>query len=701
MRKLKKLDYWLVLILVLAAFLYGYNIWKAGDANQYYTAAIVSMSKSWKAFWYGSFDPASFITVDKPPIALWFMVLCVKIFGFHSWSIVLSSVLFGIGSVYLIYKMVKPYFGRLAANLAALFMTLTPTVVANSRTNNMDATLVFFLLLAGFTLQKAVAKKKSWLVLVAFALIGVSFNIKMLQAFMVLPAMYLFYWAATKAKWTKKLGVTIFSTIALAVFTLAWPLAVDSTSKSSRPYIGSSSTNSVLNLAFGYNGTQRLLGQTTGVGGRFPGMGNKSGKSNNKQFGKPSGKPSGKATGKLSGKPTGKPTGKSMGKPSGKPTGKPSGKQFGKQMGKKPSGKQFCKQMGKKPSGKQFGMKRPSGKQAGMQRPGGKQGGMGANNIFNVGTKGVTRLFQTALGRQISWLLPLSLFGFLLAYYNEWKKKRELFNQRQSHLLYWIAWLLPIAAFFSIAGFFHPYYTIMLAPAIAVLAAIGISSYLENRSDKANKGIFSLGLATTFWLQAYFVYDYYQWLTYLLLAAGFIAIFATWYLTKKNWQKFAVTGLLAAPAFWSLTPTISAESAAVPTADPSLLTSGGNTGFDSQSVDESVYKYVTKHQGSAEYLFATMDSNSAAAYIIKSDKAVMTIGGYNGTDNAITLKQFKQLVKEGKVKYFLLSGRTENSSIITWVKKYGKKVSLSQSQTSQAGPMDNSGTLYDLTQIKQ
>ena len=90
--KIKKIDYWLVAILILAAFLYGWNIWKAGYANQFYTAAIVSMSKSWKAFWYGSFDPASFITVDKPPVALWFMVICVKIFGFHSWSIVLSLI---------------------------------------------------------------------------------------------------------------------------------------------------------------------------------------------------------------------------------------------------------------------------------------------------------------------------------------------------------------------------------------------------------------------------------------------------------------------------------------------------------------------------------------------------------------------------------------------------------------------------------
>lgn len=71
------------------------------------------------------------------------MAISAKIFGVHGWSIVLPSVLFGVGSVYLFARLVTPKFGRLAGNLAALTMTLTPIVVADSRTNNMDATLIF------------------------------------------------------------------------------------------------------------------------------------------------------------------------------------------------------------------------------------------------------------------------------------------------------------------------------------------------------------------------------------------------------------------------------------------------------------------------------------------------------------------------------------------------------------------------------
>ena len=108
MKKIKQwtLDWWLIGILVLAAFLYSWNIWEAGNANDYYTAAITSMIQSWHNFWYGAFDPAGFITVDKPPVALWFMAISAKIFGVHGWSVVLPSILFGIGSVALIYNMI-------------------------------------------------------------------------------------------------------------------------------------------------------------------------------------------------------------------------------------------------------------------------------------------------------------------------------------------------------------------------------------------------------------------------------------------------------------------------------------------------------------------------------------------------------------------------------------------------------------------
>jgi 4-amino-4-deoxy-L-arabinose transferase-like glycosyltransferase len=87
---------------------------------------------------------------------------------------------------------------------------------------------------------------------------------KMLQAFMVLPAFLLFYLIAAHANWKKKIVSAVLSLIVLTGVSLSWALAVDYTSADSRPYVGSSQTNSVLELAFGYNGTERLLAPDDG-----------------------------------------------------------------------------------------------------------------------------------------------------------------------------------------------------------------------------------------------------------------------------------------------------------------------------------------------------------------------------------------------------------------------------------------------------
>ncbi|GAB6092818.1 ArnT family glycosyltransferase [Furfurilactobacillus curtus] len=619
---LKHWDWYFVLILVLAVFLYGWNIWQAGSANDFYTAAIVSMTKNWHNFWYASFDPAGFITVDKPPVALWFMAASAKLFGLHGWSIVLPSVAFGVGSVVLIRQMVRPYFGRLAGNLSAFFMTITPIVVADSRTNNMDATLIFFLLLAGFTLQRAILKRRAWQVTVAFALIGIAFNIKMLQAFMLLPAMYFFYWIASTVTWRKKVAHLIVATIALAVFTLFWPLAVDNTSTKDRPYIGSSSTNSVLNLAFGYNGSQRLLGQSTGTGSRFPGM-------------SASTKSANKVTGKSKILPT-------------KTNHAPNG---------------------------QHSTRRP-----------GRQGVGGGQGAFNIGTAGPFRLFQQALGEQVSWFFPLALTGLISAYLYEADHKKKWWQTtiNQQQLWYWTAWLVPVAGFFSIASFFHPYYMIMLAPPLAVLAGIGVTVFikaLKNQHQLWQRYLFASGILSTGALQSWYVYSDYPWLSWLIglgsIVATIVIITSFKAVKRTNIVSLMALILLAlAPSFWSLTPTLAAESAAIPTAGPDLLTNARKSGgIGNESANQKLIKYLDQHDGNAKYLFATSDSGTAAPYIIKTGKAVMAIGGFNGTDKAISLKHFKQLVKKGEIKYFYVSGRNSNSAIVKWVQKNGTKIS--------------------------
>lgn len=637
-----KYDYWLIAILILAAFLYAWNIWEAGEANNFYTAAIVSMTKSFKNFWFASFDPAGFITVDKPPVALWFMTISAKIFGVHGWSVVLPSILFGIGSVYLIYNLVTKRFGRIPARIAALIMTLTPIVVADSRTNNMDATLVFFLLLSVWFVQKAVLKEQQRYLWIGLALIGFSFNIKMLQAFMVLPALYLYYWLAAKVNWKKKLAHLSIATVFLAVFTLIWPLSVDMTNANSRPYEGGSETNSALELAFGYNGTERLLGQTTGTGGAFPGMGSSS---------------------KKSSKTMTPPTGSKKKSANGNPPAKPSGSKTG--------------------GAPSMGGNKATGAGAGT--------GGGGGGAFNIGTAGPFRLLQKELGPQISWLMLLAVFGVISSYvyYRDPEKKWYSLNNQRKDLWLWIGWMVPVAGFFSVASFFHPYYTIMLAPAMAALAGIGIYTMIKQWRGKSIWAmLLPISILATACLQAWYLNDYYPTLSWVLLIAGIIISIPLFVLpwiairlkNKRVWPVAALIIVMLAPTWWSLTPTLAGASDGIPSAGPSLLSAGGGMG-DSQT-DPALLKYLTKHQGNAEYLFATDDSSTAAPYIISTGKAVMAMGGFNGTDKAITLAQFKKLVKEGKVKYYYSGGKTggSNTEIVNWIKKHAKKVTLSSSK---------------------
>ena len=148
-------------------------------ANAYYTTDVTGMLQSWHNFIFASFDPAGFITVDKPPVTFWIQTLFACVFGVHGWSVILPQALAGVGSVLLLYILIKPQFGTTAARFAALIMACSPIAVAVSRTNNIDSLLVFTLLLGTWMLFKGIHSRKPAWIIGAFAMIGVGFNMKM------------------------------------------------------------------------------------------------------------------------------------------------------------------------------------------------------------------------------------------------------------------------------------------------------------------------------------------------------------------------------------------------------------------------------------------------------------------------------------------------------------------------------------------
>ena len=81
----------LAVLLVATTALYLWGLGSSGWANAYYSAAAQSGAESWRAFFFGSFDAAGSITVDKPPLGVWPMALSVRVFGLSSWSILLPQ----------------------------------------------------------------------------------------------------------------------------------------------------------------------------------------------------------------------------------------------------------------------------------------------------------------------------------------------------------------------------------------------------------------------------------------------------------------------------------------------------------------------------------------------------------------------------------------------------------------------------------
>ena len=327
------------------AALYLVNLSANGWGNDFYAAAVQSMTKSWEAFFFGSFDAGNVVTVDKPPAALWVTALSARVFGLSTWSVLVPQALMAVATVALLYAAVRRVAGPGAALLAGATMALTPVAVLMFRFNNPDALLVLLMVAAAYAVVRAVEQAGTRWLLLAGALMGLAFLTKTAQAFLVLPALAGAYlWAAPTGLW-RRVRQLLAAGLAMVVVGGWWFAAVALWPAADRPYIGGSTDNSAIQLAFGYNGLSRILGQ--GFGGGRGG--------------------SGAAAGATAGNAAG--SGAATGVPGGLPNGAPGGG-FPGGSGGFPGG----------PGGGPFG-----------------------------GGAGLSRLFANDVGGQIAWLLPAAL----------------------------------------------------------------------------------------------------------------------------------------------------------------------------------------------------------------------------------------------------------------------------------------------------
>jgi 4-amino-4-deoxy-L-arabinose transferase-like glycosyltransferase len=252
------------------------NLWalsRNGWANEYYAAAVRSMSGSWHDFLFASLDKGGVMTVDKPPLALWIEALSVRVFGYHSLSILVPEALMGMASVALVYDLVRRRFGRMGGFVAGVTLALTPITVAISRHNNPDSLLVLCCVAALWCTVRAFdsAPERSgtrWLV-AAGVLVGLGFETKMLVALVVVPAIAVAWlWVAPAGRGRlHALRQLLAGGGAMALVGGAWPLLVELTPAADRPWVSGTSNNTILSLIFEYNGVGRVDGQAGGPGG--------------------------------------------------------------------------------------------------------------------------------------------------------------------------------------------------------------------------------------------------------------------------------------------------------------------------------------------------------------------------------------------------------------------------------------------------
>ncbi|MFG2529342.1 ArnT family glycosyltransferase [Streptomyces sp. NPDC048516] len=702
-------------LLLVTAVLYLWSLSASGYANQFYSAAVQAGSESWKAFFFGSSDAANSITVDKPPAALWPMALSVRLFGLSSWAILVPEALMGVATVGVLYEAVRRRFGAGAGLLAGGALAVTPVAALMFRFNNPDALLCLLMVCAIAAVLRALADGRTkWLVL-AGVCFGLGFLTKTLQAWLILPALAVVYACCAPVAPRRRLGQLLLAGLAIVVSGGWWVAIVELWPASSRPYIGGSQHNSFLELTFGYNGLGRISGNETGsVGG-------------------------------------------------------------------------------------------------GGGRPGGGGGGWGET--------GITRLFSSDMGGQISWLLPAALILLVASVWVLWRARRataaEQAGQRAEFLVWGGALLMTFTIFSFMSGIFHQYYNIALAPYIAALVGMGATLWWRRGGRRAALVLAGTVAVTAGW--SYVLLDrspgWLPWLRWTVVALGVLSVLGllvpVWAgasagdseperAPRRTDRRLAVlaAGLgvataLAGPVAYTLQTVNTPKGGSIITAGPTVQGGmgrpggrfpgggrpgmwGGNNGamaggqgmgqgqgmggargnhqgtgpggfprqgaggrpqgfpggpggpgergagrmrgmggmgglLNGSKVSAKAKALLEKDADHYAWAAAAIGSQNAASYQLATEKPVMAIGGFNGSDPSPTLGQFKKEVAAGKIHYFIAGGqggqggqggprggrgggkggpgggRGGSSKITSWVEKTFKKVTV------------GSATFYDLT----
>ena len=316
------------------------------------------------------------------------------------------------------------------------------------------------------------------------------------------------------------------------------------------------------------------------------------------------------------------------------------------------------------------------------------------------GETGWLRMFNAEIGSQVAWLIPAAV---VLGVGALWFARRN--RLVAAGLTLWLGWGLVTGLTFSLmAGIFHAYYTVALAPAIAACVAIGSHVLWRSRASLLASGLmaFATAFTATWTFSLLGRTDWHPWIRYAVLVLGLAAallLFVVHRLPRKVGVAVAVAALIAAlagPTAYSLATAATPHTGSIPSAGPATASTGpgrapfGGPGggassgglLDGSTSTEALTELLSRDAASYTWVGAAVGSNSAAGYQLATELPVMAIGGFNGSDPSPTLAQFQQYVADGEIHWFIASGPgtggmrggpraggTTSSAIATWVEE--------------------------------
>ncbi|QMU80344.1 glycosyltransferase family 39 protein [Streptacidiphilus sp. PB12-B1b] len=662
---------------MVAAVLYTWNITSSGYAY-FYSDAVKSMSVSWKALLFGALDPGATITPDKIAGSFVPQALSARIFGFHAWAVTLPQCVEGVISVLVMYRVVRRWSGPRAGLAAAGLFTFTPVAASMFGHSMEDGFLVFCLVMAADCYQRAVLDARLRSLLLAGVWVGIGFQAKMLQAWMILPALAVGYAVAAPVRLPRRLGHLLAAGAVCAAVSLSWVALMTVVPARDRPYVDGSTNNSAVAMVFGYNGLERfgihVPGAVAGMGGGAPGGGSGAGaglRGSSGAGGFPGGGTSGAQAGGSGGFPgAGSAAGAGGAAGSAPGGGTASGGPGGASGQAGTPGSAGTGGAGV-PSG---GV--PGGSGAGGTFPGGRAlpGGGHGGGFGGMSGSGWLKLFQGRFAPQIGWMYPFALVG--LGFGLWWRRRAGRTDRLRGGYLMWGTWLVTVGLVFSrMSSIPHTAYMATLAPPLAALAGAGGVLMWDAYRKGARSG-WALPVAVAAetawsWYLSSAETGFLPWLRWLALAAGLVGLAAlVWRRAPRRARSrvlavgaaAALVGAVLTPVAWSasvLDPEYSGsafDAGAGPSARGTIGTPGGTVTTRLTADQRKLYDYVKARQKGARYVLATDGWNAASPYILATGDTIMPMGGFSGSIPQPSLTAFESLVRHGQLRYVLISG---------------------------------------------